>query len=144
MPFKSDAQRKYMWLHHPKMAREWQAATPKGEKLPEHVKAKKAEMVKSAEPPPPPGVSVREWDEHLAGDTPLTEGGQVELEHADTIRRIKEDPSITVAEAANMIADDHEEEHEGYYPALKGMEAHLEQTKKAAFWDELAKIGAAA
>jgi hypothetical protein len=147
MPFKSEAQRRLFWAKVGRgeisrgTAEEWESATPKG-RLPEHVK--KGAMTKTAEPPPPPGVSVREWDERLSGDTPLTDGGKVELEHADTIRRIKEDPSMTVAEAADMIADDHEEEHKGYYPALKRMEAQLEQTKKAAFWDELAKIGAAA
>ena len=40
MPFKSQAQRKYMYAKHPKMAAEWEAATPKGKKLPKHVKKK--------------------------------------------------------------------------------------------------------
>lgn len=39
MPFKSQAQREWMWANHPDMAREWENATPKGKKLPEHVKA---------------------------------------------------------------------------------------------------------
>lgn len=38
MPFKSEAQRRFMWAKHPEMAQEWQAATPKGRKLPEKVK----------------------------------------------------------------------------------------------------------
>jgi hypothetical protein len=37
MPFVSQAQRGYMWAERPDLAREFQAATPKGAKLPEHV-----------------------------------------------------------------------------------------------------------
>lgn len=37
MPFKSQAQRAWMHIHHPKMARKWDAHTPKGKKLPQHV-----------------------------------------------------------------------------------------------------------
>ncbi len=38
MPFQSNAQRKYLWANHPEVAREFANATPKGAKLPEHVK----------------------------------------------------------------------------------------------------------
>jgi hypothetical protein len=44
MPFKSEAQRKWMYANHPEMAKEWSEHTPKGTKLPEHVKHKKADM----------------------------------------------------------------------------------------------------
>lgn len=37
MPFKSNAQRKFMFAKHPKMAEEFAAATPKNADLPEHV-----------------------------------------------------------------------------------------------------------
>lgn len=37
MPFVSKAQRGYMYKFHPEIAKEFQAATPKGAKLPEHV-----------------------------------------------------------------------------------------------------------
>jgi hypothetical protein len=40
MPFKSKAQRKFMYAKHPEMAKEWEDKTPKGKKLPEHVKKK--------------------------------------------------------------------------------------------------------
>lgn len=40
MPFKSDAQRKFLFAKHPKVAREFAAATPKGKMLPKHVKPK--------------------------------------------------------------------------------------------------------
>lgn len=39
MPFKSEAQRRYLWANEPKVAKEWAAHTPKGAKLPQHVKA---------------------------------------------------------------------------------------------------------
>lgn len=38
MPFKSEAQRRWMYANHPRMAREWSAHTPKGAELPEKVK----------------------------------------------------------------------------------------------------------
>jgi len=37
MPYKSQSQRAWMHIHHPKMARRWDAHTPKGKKLPKHV-----------------------------------------------------------------------------------------------------------
>jgi hypothetical protein len=37
MPFKSSAQRAYMFIHLPKLAKEFAAHTPKGAKLPKHV-----------------------------------------------------------------------------------------------------------
>lgn len=38
MPFRSDAQRKYLWARHPEVAREFADKTPKGAQLPDHVK----------------------------------------------------------------------------------------------------------
>jgi hypothetical protein len=38
MPFKSQSQRRYLYATHPKIAREWEAETPKGKKLPDKVK----------------------------------------------------------------------------------------------------------
>ena len=38
MPFKSQAQRKWMYENHPEMAKRWEKHTPKGKKLPKHVK----------------------------------------------------------------------------------------------------------
>ncbi len=40
MPFKSEAQRKWMHANHPKMAERWEHETPKG-KLPKKAKQKK-------------------------------------------------------------------------------------------------------
>jgi len=38
MPFLSQAQRAWMYANNPKMAEEFEAATPKGKKLPKRVK----------------------------------------------------------------------------------------------------------
>lgn len=41
MPFKSTAQKKWMYANKPEMAKEWQSETPKAAKLPKKVKKKK-------------------------------------------------------------------------------------------------------
>lgn len=38
MPMKSKAQRKFLWANDPKVAQEFENATPKGKKLPNKVK----------------------------------------------------------------------------------------------------------
>jgi hypothetical protein len=40
MPFKSEAQRKWMYANDPKMAEKWEGETPKSKKLPKKVKKK--------------------------------------------------------------------------------------------------------
>ncbi len=37
MPFKSNAQRAYLYINHPEIAKEFASHTPKGAKLPDHV-----------------------------------------------------------------------------------------------------------
>lgn len=37
MPFKSEAQKGWMYATHPKMARQWQKETPQGKTLPKKV-----------------------------------------------------------------------------------------------------------
>jgi len=37
MPFSSQAQRAYLYIHHPDIAERWSKETPKGKKLPKHV-----------------------------------------------------------------------------------------------------------
>jgi len=44
MPFESEAQRRYLWMHEPKVAKEFAAATPKGKKLPYHKKKDKSKL----------------------------------------------------------------------------------------------------
>jgi hypothetical protein len=40
MPFKSEAQRRFMYAKHPEIAKEFEEKTPQHEVLPEHVKRK--------------------------------------------------------------------------------------------------------
>jgi hypothetical protein len=47
MPFKSQAQRAYMFIHHPKIAKEFESKTPKG-KLPEYINKAQNEAYKKA------------------------------------------------------------------------------------------------
>lgn len=42
MPFRSEAQRRYLYANHPEIAREFEAHTPKGEKLPRYKSGSKA------------------------------------------------------------------------------------------------------
>jgi hypothetical protein len=44
MPFKSEAQKGWMYANHPQMAKQWQEHTPTGKKLP--AKLKKAQKSK--------------------------------------------------------------------------------------------------
>jgi len=44
MPMRSQAQRGYLWMHHPEVAKEFESKTPKGKKLPYHVKHRKAAL----------------------------------------------------------------------------------------------------
>jgi len=37
MPFQSKDQEAWMWIHHPQMARQWEAHTPKDKQLPKKV-----------------------------------------------------------------------------------------------------------
>jgi hypothetical protein len=41
MPFRSEAQRRYLYATNPKMAKRWSKETPENAKLPERVKKKR-------------------------------------------------------------------------------------------------------
>ena len=45
-PFVSKAQRKWMFANEPEIAKRWAKETPKGKRLPKHVKKKKAKRKK--------------------------------------------------------------------------------------------------
>jgi hypothetical protein len=47
MPMKSQAQRSFLWAKHPEVAREFESKTPKGKKLPQHIKTPKKPAKKS-------------------------------------------------------------------------------------------------
>lgn len=53
MPFKSNAERKWMFANHPQMAREFQSHTPSSVHLPEHVSHSKGER-----PPAKPRIQL--------------------------------------------------------------------------------------
>jgi hypothetical protein len=40
-PFRSKAQRRYLYANNPELAKEFEAATPRGKKLPERISKKK-------------------------------------------------------------------------------------------------------
>lgn len=44
MPFKSEAQRRFMHANHPEIAKEFEAATPKDAVLPKYVKGSAAQQ----------------------------------------------------------------------------------------------------
>ena len=46
MPFKSDAQRRWMFAKDPAMAKRWAAETPKGANLPDKVGARQKALAK--------------------------------------------------------------------------------------------------
>jgi hypothetical protein len=73
MPYRSKAQRR---LFHAKLRSgelsrttvdEWERATPHHKSLPERLHPKKRRRIKTAEPPPPKGVSLDQWDKILQG-----------------------------------------------------------------------------
>jgi len=48
VPFKSTAQRGYLYAKHPEIAKEFASHTPKGKKLPKHVKRPAIKGLKKA------------------------------------------------------------------------------------------------
>lgn len=42
MPFESEAQRRFMYSQHPRIAARWQRETPKGKRLPERKSSRAA------------------------------------------------------------------------------------------------------
>ncbi len=46
MPFQSEAQRRYLWLKHPEIARRWAKESPGQQDLPQHKKKVVEAMVK--------------------------------------------------------------------------------------------------
>lgn len=48
MPFKSDAQRKFLFATDPKLAKKFAEETPKGAKLPDKVAARKSAIMNKA------------------------------------------------------------------------------------------------
>jgi hypothetical protein len=116
MPFKSQAQRRWMYANEPAMAKKWQEHTDKDEELPERVK--KAYMAGFLKRASEYGLSRKEAEELLEGGIAdgmsdsefpkkeLAKGVKHELEHVNNQRMAKE------------IAKDHLAERTDYYTAL--------------------------
>ena len=115
MPFKSKAQRRWMYANEPEMAERWEEHTPKGSKLPEKVKeayiqgfldrAEQYGLRKAAEDLLAGGAADNMPDS-VFPEKELAKGKEHELEHADNKRIAKE------------IAKDHLAERTDYYTAL--------------------------
>ena len=69
----------------------------------------------------------------------LRMGMKVEEEHKGTIGWLKKHPDATLPQATASISTEHLDEDGKYYTHLKEME---NKYKKAAFFDELSKLGA--
>jgi hypothetical protein len=113
MPFVSDAQRRYMYAKHPRIAARWSEHTPKGKDLPEHVKKAVEDLIAGGKAQ---GMPASDFDPKQ-----IEMGKKVEREHTP-------DPA-----KAEEIAKDHLEEFGNYYSALKKMEDKLTAGKTAAY-----------
>ena len=65
MPFKSSAQRGYLFANDPKVAKEFAKETPRGKKLPKHVKRKKQTRASSGKPVPRDAFAMTIRDRYL-------------------------------------------------------------------------------
>lgn len=65
MPFKSQAQRKWMYSTHPKMAKEWEDHTPKGKKLPTRKKKMKKKTAQMPSMSRYKALSEKEMKKHM-------------------------------------------------------------------------------
>ena len=118
MPFVSEAQRKWMHTNLPDVAKRWEEHTPKGKKLPEHVKKEAFEagynkvinQIFTGEGKNKPDSAFRKDQ--------LNKGIQSEKEHTK------------IKPVAKTIAKDHLSEMPDYYTRLEKMEGK----EKQAFW----------
>lgn len=63
---------------------------------------------------------------NLDSNNQLELGIKIELEHRDTIRKIRGNPDISDEDAAKLIAKDHLSEIPDYYSRLQEMESQTE------------------
>lgn len=90
MPFASQAQRRYMYLKHPEIAKRWEKETPEKPKLPQHVEAAETEGSES-------------------GDGGAAMGGSESVELANTFKQTDEtvsDDNSRMEAYLKQIADD--------------------------------------
>lgn len=101
-------------------------------------------MLKLAEPPPPEGVSVKDWDRILqqgpkktlrtipGGKADGKPVGKYDREQLGRGMRIEREHTPNPLKAEE-IATDHLEEHPMYYTALEQMEQRLSEGKTAGY-----------
>lgn len=113
MPFKSNAQRAFMYSQHPKLAKEFEDATPKGIQLPEHIK----KMAYGGETSPKKETLMAMENNPTAG---FAEGGEVESDNGtfkglrDLIKKMQSKSEIAQADAVDPVVTSSTETVKGY------------------------------
>lgn len=107
MPFKSEAQRRWMWMMRPQMAERWEKESRKGKKVAELLAGGKASEPGAKRPKP----------------AQMAMGAKVEREHT-------RNPAL-----AREIASDHLAEIPDYYTRLQKMEREAKMGKKTAAYE---------
>jgi len=157
MPFKSDAQRRFMYAQHPRIAARWSEHTPKGKDLPEHVK-KAVEMAAALLPAPvapplplAPAVAIAaaptiaklkaqavyklssvEHDQISGGKADHKSDKDFDPEQLAKGLKVEREHTSDPAKALE-ITEDHLTEFDRYYTALDKMEKKLKEGKTAAY-----------
>ena len=99
MPFKSEAQRRWMYANEPEMAKRWEKETPKGKKLPDKLKKKTAaskkqvhQLAEKLNIPWDANPKFMRWTEKLTGKTCLDkmDEGELSVVYAALKKRGKE------------------------------------------------------
>jgi hypothetical protein len=108
MPFKSNAQRRWMYANHPEMAKEWSEHTPKEKKLPEYVK--KSELIES--------IKFKIAKDLLAGGAADNKPDSLYPAKELAKGKAHESEHVRNKQIAKEIAKDHLEERKDYYTAL--------------------------
>ena len=108
MPFKSNAQRRWMYANHPEMAKEWSEHTPKGVKLPEHVK--KAALIEA--------IKFKIAKDLLSGGAADNKPDSLYPPKELAKGKAHESEHVSNKQIAKEIAKDHLEERKDYYTAL--------------------------
>lgn len=115
MPFVSDAQRRFMYAKHPRIAARWSEHTPKGKDLPEHVK----KAVEAATLLPAPVA------------TPLPLAPAVAVAAAPTIAKLKAQAIYKISvDIANQLKH-HDDPDSAFRPdqLAKGIEVEREHSE---------------
>jgi hypothetical protein len=107
MPFASQAQRRYMYLKHPEIAKRWEKETPAKPKLPQHVEAADAEGSES-------------------GDGGASMGGSESVDLANKFKQTDETVSDDNSRMESLGIQSHDDIYKqfGYRPHALGLPGH--------------------